>query len=430
MDRSPISSTRAVLPLVLFAALGVANLWQLALQGAGIDFFQFWAVGQAVEESLVGDVYAPGARPALARTFLLRAEEAGSAPQRIAAQFRREEIQVSNSPVLYAFFHAIQSGRYETDIARYRLLCLACTIGSVLALCLRFGYSWPGALAALGFALWAFNPLVDDIREGNVNQIQLAGLALFLVLPGRIDSVRGGLLRGAVLGAAIAFKPNLVFAAGLLGIGWLVSRRFKTLLLGSAGMAAGMIAAVVASLPLFSSARPWLAWAESLRTLAGEFRSTVGWGNFAGGWLLGDVLGVSLAPVLYLACLAAVAWCVWVGRRDGGAAGEDLDLREDRILAGLGPVVPLLAGDLAWPHYLILAIPLILLLLAPGSRPSWIPWAACGALLLVCSRPILEVLRIGGDYVTAAALAAGAAAIFTLGCVLAAAPSGRLAPRP
>jgi len=411
-------------------ALGAVNLWQLALQGAGIDFFQFWAVGQAVNESLVADVYAPGARPELARIFLSRAREAGSAPQQVAAEFRRDEIQVSNSPALYSLFHALESGRYETDIARFRILCLLCTAASVLALCRRLGYSWSGALAALAFALWAFNPLVDDIREGNVNEIQLAGLSLFLVLPGKLDDPRGGLLRGAVLGAAIAFKPNLIFAAGLLGLGWIVSRRLKALVWGSAGMAAGVLAAVVVSLPLWGSPRPWLAWAESLRTLAGAFRSTVGWGNFAGGWLLGDLLGVSLAPILYLACLGAVAWSVWAGRRESAASGDTLGAREDVILAALGPVVPLLAGDLAWPHYLVLAIPLILILLAPRERPAWMTWAASAALLLVCSRPILEVLGATGDYVTAAALATGSAALFILGCARTAASASPAAPRP
>jgi len=426
MDSPARASRHLVLPLALFAALGLVNLWQLGLQGVGIDFFQFWAVGQAVEESIVHDVYDPAARPELARVFLKRAEEGGSAPQRLAARFRSQEIQVSNSPLLYAFFHLIQGSGYEADFARYRLICIAGTVFSVLALCRRMGFTLAGSLAALAFVVWAFNPLVDDVREGNVNQIQLAGLAIFLVLPGGSDRIWPGLIRGAVLGAAIAFKPNLIFAAGLLGLGWILGRRLRTLVVGASGMAAGLLAAIVSSLLLFGSPRPWLAWARSLDALAGEFRSAVGWGNFAGGWLLRDLLGVNLSPFLYLLCISTVAGCVWLARRRAssrpGGPGKDepLDVREDQILASLGPAVPLLAGDLAWPHYLVLTIPLLILLFRPRPGPSWLPWGASAALLLVCSRPLLETIGAGGDYVTAAALFCGAALLFVLGCAEAA----------
>src|SRR5262245_50602526 len=87
--RDPLLARRGpgvLLAVLLAVALG--GMWSAITYAPGIDFYQFWVVGQAVEEKLVDDVYAPEARPRLAQTFLGRAALGSSRRQQAAADFR------------------------------------------------------------------------------------------------------------------------------------------------------------------------------------------------------------------------------------------------------------------------------------------------------------------------------------------------------
>ncbi|HXI04123.1 MAG TPA: glycosyltransferase family 87 protein, partial [Candidatus Saccharimonadales bacterium] len=341
------------LPLLVLALLGLVHVWQTAYEGMGIDFFQFWSVGQAVREHLVDDVYAPDAGPRLAKIFLERAREGGRRHQ-AAATFRRDEIQTSNTPFLYTVFYAFESGDYETDIGRFRLLGLLVAVLSVVTLCRRAGYSIAGTLAALVFVLWAFVPLHYDLREGNVNSVQLGAMALYLLLAGGQAPPWRRVAGGAALALGVAFKPNLLFVPLVLAMAWVIRREWKDLALKASGMALGALAAIVASAAFFGSVTPWLSWADTLRHINETFGSSVKWGSFGGGRLLADLTGRSLSPVLYLITLGAVAFAIWKARSGSPSAGEarTAALGEFAVL-GVGPLVPLIAADLAWPHYLV-----------------------------------------------------------------------------
>src|SRR5262245_45667939 len=114
--------------LALLLAVALGGMWSSITYAPGIDFYQFWVVGQAVEEKLVDDVYAAAARPRLAQTFFARAAQSASQRQRAAADFRKEEVQAASTPFLYTAFWALQSGDYDADLLRYRLLGLACVL--------------------------------------------------------------------------------------------------------------------------------------------------------------------------------------------------------------------------------------------------------------------------------------------------------------
>jgi hypothetical protein len=400
-----------ILPLALFAALGLIHAWTSGDQGVGIDFYQFWSVGQAVRESLVEDVYEPAAFPLLARIFERRAEQDGARRHLGAAAFRKDEIQTSNTPFLYTSFYALESGRYETDIRRFRFLSLSVTVFSVIALSWCAGYSLAGTLTILAFILWAFAPLQYDLREGNVNQIQMGCLALFLLIHKGFPATWRHLLGGAVLGLGVAFKPNLAFVPLVLVLAWVIQRRFRVLTLGVAGMASGGLLAVAVSSFFFGSLSSWFRWLETLRRMNEDIGFTVRWGSFGGARLLADWTGLNFSPLLHVLFLAAVGLSVWKWSRKGAPEYEGLYL-----VLGIGSIVPLLATDMAWPHYLVQAIPLAIFLLRPRGVEPLRAWLLLAALAGICSSPVLDFIGTGNDYVYAGALALGSLLLFVLGC--------------
>lgn len=415
------SAGLAFLPLALLAALGILNAWASGERGAGIDFYQFWAVGQAVHESLVENIYEPEARPRMAEIFSRRAEEDGSGRIRAAARFRREEIQAASTPFLYSFFYLMRSGEYEKDIRRYRILCLGCFVLAILAVCRLAGYGLEGTLVVLAFAFWAFLPVQDDLRDGNVNQIQFALLALYLWLQRAGKPAWRDLLAGAVLGVAIAFKPNLALVAVVLGLFWAIGGRVRTLSLRGAGFAAGLLFAVAGSSAFFGSVSCWGSWLSTLRQLDEQFDVAVGWGNFGGARLLRDWLGVNLSPALFLLTIGLVGICIWRGRRredpsEAGAAAQASAARDELLMVGIGLLVPLLAAGLAWPHYLVLAIPMCVYLMRPAERRAARALPAFLGVVCICSTPIFQAFKIEGDYLFASALALGSAILFGVGC--------------
>src|SRR5438874_9809411 len=204
----------AVLSLLLAVAAARESWVRYPASGA-IDFYQFWAVAQAAGE--VRDPYSPEARGSLARIPL-----DASPSQREVGQ-RRPVLETYSTPLLYAVFRAISSGDYDLDYLIYHLLSLACTAAAVLGLCVLFGWSAATALLALSALLLFASPFASDSVVGNVNQLQLAGLASLIALMHREKAVASG----AVAALLVLFKPNLVAAEALLLVALLAHGRLR-----------------------------------------------------------------------------------------------------------------------------------------------------------------------------------------------------------
>jgi hypothetical protein len=419
VERGPLFARRGpgvLLALLLAVALG--GLWSSITYAPGIDFYQFWAVGQAVEEKLVDDVYAPAARPRLGQTFFARAAQSPSQRQRAAADFRKQEVQAASTPFLYTVFWTLQSGDYDTDLLRYRVLGLACVLLSIAALGRLLGYALSEILLVLVYACAGLPALQNDLAEGNVNALQLALLALPILLLGGVHRAWRTVLAGVVLGLGLAFKPNVVLAAALLGGSWALARRWRELCAGALGLVLGLAFALVSASLFFGSAGCWGAWLVLARTLDQQLDVGVHWGNFALARLVRDATGFDAAWVLLLAALGLVATCLVRGRRSVQACTSTARL--DALMIAIGPVISLFAGRLAWPHYLLLALPLLLLVLQP--RPGGTEASARARVLLtlllgagLSSPMLLAVFGVENPYPLALAQASAAVLLFALG---------------
>lgn len=407
--------------LAVLLAVALGGLWSSLTWAPGIDFYQFWVVGQAVEEKLVDDVYAPESRPRLARTFLGRAALGSSQRQQAAADFRKQEVQAASTPFLYTAIWGLQSGDYDADLQRYRVLGLACALLSLAALGWHFGFAPSEILLVLAYVAAGVPALQNDLAEGNVNALQLGLLAVPIVLLGGAHRAWRTVLAGAALGLGVAFKPNVALAAVLLGGSWALARRWRELGEGALGLALGAACALASSSLFFGGAACWSAWLGMARTLDQQLDVGVHWGNFALARLVRDAVGFDAAWVLLTCALGLVAAFLVRARRsappDAGTA------RLDALMIAIGPVISLFAGRLAWPHYLLLALPLLLLVLQPRSGGTESGAGARAGRVLVTllvgagfSSPLLlAVLGVENPYTLALAQAGAAVLLFVLG---------------
>jgi hypothetical protein len=109
-----------------------------------------------------------------------------------------------------AAVHWIASGDFETDYWRWQILSLFAFCAGVLGIGQLSGLSWGAAFALLAVLLFALEPLHSEIRVGNVNNLQLGLLALYLCCQKLATDGRGWLAAGRILGIGVMFKPNLV----------------------------------------------------------------------------------------------------------------------------------------------------------------------------------------------------------------------------
>ena len=243
-DRSPTGSTGALpilpagplnrlalalaLALVLFS---LTALWNRGRSEIGIDFYQFWVVTQSVSAGLVENIYRDENRRAMGGIFFEMAEMAEMAERaektekakrqepagrRMKVARRRTFIKTWSTPFLYTAFHPLASGDYEADYTSFQLLCLLSTALAIGYFGRILGYPAAAALLVLAIVAQASGPLRADVRVGNVNQIQLGLLALFLLAHGRQGRPGRVVLSGIVLGAIVAFKPNLAMVVILI----------------------------------------------------------------------------------------------------------------------------------------------------------------------------------------------------------------------
>jgi hypothetical protein len=135
---------------------------------------------------------------------------------------------------------------------------------------------------------------------------------------------------------------------------------------------------------------------------------------------LGLASTVWLGPLVLGACAAAsiVGRKALSGRLAAGTPGAELvERRLDLLLAGLGAMVGLLAVELAWLHYYVLALPhLLCLLVPPGDGASRLAWVlGLVAFVLVAGEPLRQLFGLELETQLALAAAGGALA-FALGC--------------
>jgi hypothetical protein len=359
---------------VLFA---YARLWGRCVESPSVDFYQFWLVGRAARLQPGLDPYAEEARPALATAGL--AGVRSSLTLRAAMAYRRV-LETYSSPLLYATFGAAATSSYDRDRLTFQAVSMAAFVAGLVLLARAFDLGPLVRLVLLVFALEWNEPAFADAGVGNVGRIQIGLVGACFALLGWRSRARPVLL-GAVLAAAVLFKPNLAFLPLWLGLLFLVRRRYRDLALALAG---GAVAAVMAVAWAARGGFPLHAWPRWLTAASAMPEAAISFdlGNLSAARALGAALGMDVTLPLALALSALV---VFLLLRSG--PGPD----EEHLVLALGAVASLLVARLVWIHYYVLALPAVCACLRPSARPA-AAWSAVVALALFAVRPLFTVM--------------------------------------
>ena len=251
-------------------------------------------------------------------------------------------------------------------------------------------------MLAVLFAVW-FDPFVADVRFANSNRLLLAFVVVYLALLRRSDDRRSSLAAGAALGMIVLFKPTVIAVPALLSTLWWIQGRYQRCLAHAIGMGVALLVGVAGSSLLFGGWDCWPAWVESLRQFGQGSRPDAPMlNNVSTARILLELSGRDFSGVLSgLLFIGAAAW-LWRSRTP--AAGRAA-FRTEAWTTGIACVFPLIAAPIAWTHYFVLAIPLLVLLLSkpPDAEPSaalMIQWGIATLAIGVLSGPPLRAIGV------------------------------------
>ncbi|MCU0230106.1 MAG: hypothetical protein MUC67_01885 [Acidobacteria bacterium] len=371
--------------MLLIVALSTA--WHVHYsRSAGIDFYQFWLVGHAVDAGRVSSVYSLEGREELSRIGARLAATPGGSRRLVEAARTRAIFENFSTPFLYACFGRLYTGDYDADYLRYQFVCFVALAAAVGWFGRALGYRAIAAYLLVVLVVLGFRPGLSDLLVGNVTRLELAAVALAL------GALRGArpwreVVAGVLFGLLLCFKPNAFLLVALLPLLWLLHRRWGRLLRSGVGILLGAGFAIGASALFFGSLRPWLDWLTAMGRIEAESNLASQSGNFslARALIERGLPDPSLALTAGLTLAAAIALGIGARRHplaDGGAAapsrpGDDLFAAEVTTAAvGLG--IPLVGFHLAWMHYFVLALPLMFCALRPIAPAASGAWTSTG----------------------------------------------------
>jgi hypothetical protein len=400
--------------LAVLALFAVVNVARVTLTSVGHDFYQFWSIGHLAPHDAPIDLYAKHTSSAISKHALREVSGPhGSQRGRRAAAINRqlypEGVDPISTPTYYALFAALSGDDYDTDLLGFQIASTAMLMIAAWFLCRRVGYSPASTTLALTVLMLVFGPLHADIQTGNTNRMQLALLAAALSLH-HFGSRQGfRVAAGVLLGALIVLKPNLAGIPLLLAAVWLADRRFAELRSAAFGWLLGAGATVAVGTLRFS----WESWSQWISALAvyQSHPAPISQSNWSSARLIFEWTGADASVLLALSLTVCAATCAWWGR---SRASRTSRIDRDITAVGSALLVPLIASQIAWDHYFLLAAPALVVALRPAGH-SLTRRVCAGAILCACA---VSPLRIAwpeiGPMGLAASLAVGTAGLFAL----------------
>jgi len=402
---------------LLLVVTGLAGGWQQSRLAAGIDFYVPWVVVQSLQqegprpyETTSGRGLAQAGRQLLVSSYGGRSARAAR-----AAGFHGDFVLAPATPAHYALLGPLVSGVYDLDYLRFQILSLLAVLAALVGLGHVAGLdrTTTGLLAAV--VLLVFDPLMSDIRVGNVHRLLLAGLALFLFLL-QLQRSWARPAAGALLAMLTLFKPLTVFAVLMVGLSRVLQGRVRESLPELIGGLVGASLVVGASWWVFGGLDCWSRWLSSVGALPDGVVAVTA-GNYAPARVV-PALGALHPAVLPVVLCSVVAVALVRGRQamPGDLASR---LRLDGLTLAAGLLVFLLGAPLVWLHYDLLALPAVFLLLGSAGLPArraWgsTEWAVVGALALVGLQLPLQFLDLAPGKAQSAVVNMGLVLLFVV----------------
>jgi len=401
--------------LALFALVSLARL---TLSSVGHDFYQFWSIGQSSSQD---GLYAPATSRAAAEKALETVSGPdGSRRGRRAAAINRQlyasGIEPISTPAYYWAFSALPSGDYDTDLLVFQFVSTTALLWAAWLLFRRLGYTPIAAGLALTVLMLMFGPLHADIETANTNRLQLAWLAGAVALHHRSLRPTNRFAAGALLGLLIVLKPNFAAVPLLLAGVWTIDRRVAELRFAALGWISGAAVAIA----IGSLAYSWESWGQWVSALAvyQQHPAPIARSNWSAARLIFEWTGTDVSVALAIASLVGVAVCAWRGRT--GARPFERDV----ATLAIALLVVLIASQIAWDHYYLLAAPALVMSLRPGQSGWTRKAVASGALCACAITPLRVAWPEAGPLALAISGALGVVGLFVLSLLELSRPGG------
>ncbi|NJL59845.1 MAG: DUF2029 domain-containing protein [Desulfobacteraceae bacterium] len=206
-----------------------------------IDYFTAWSVPKALSVTNVANIYTSEDQKALGDVIRQHAESPLSSPHQVSASKTVTElydgrIDATGTPFIYAVIGLSATGDYAKDRRNYIIFCLICFMLSLLILCRLLKFSFVSGALLITFFVSAYAPVIADVKIGNVNQIQLFMLTLFIWLTAKSEH---SLAAPVILGIGAMFKPTTAAVCLLSLLSPMIRKEYKILIRRIVGISIG-----------------------------------------------------------------------------------------------------------------------------------------------------------------------------------------------
>lgn len=392
--------------LALLTALATIIMMGRFNGSLGIDFYQYWGVGKAQEWS-PSQLKSPAAEQER-YAAVLNAQAARPADRRfVEANKIRHELQLVQTPLCYSIF-TLMPANFSLAFGLFQIIQGILFLAAILILSEVYFGNWLKLLPYGLLLAVSYEPLISDLRVGNLNTVYLFGFASLLLLADR--SLRKHSPRQA-LGASILFmiilvflallKPNWDLAILLLAV-YLWVGRGKSVFVSTA--AAGVVSgAVFVLLPCiqFHSWMVWQDWYRYLRTWNGaSMLARIPEGNYSAVLLFSQIIGSSiLTGTILLGLLMAISIFIalMVAKEKEESFGKGLAraaircFTDPHLIIAVGVTLTLLVYYFAWLHYYTLSLLPAFWLLSP--RYPWRYGKVAGFVSIIFTSNFIETVR-------------------------------------
>lgn len=339
--------------------------WQYATQTPMVDFFVFWCVPHALSVKPVANIYTEQARREMGNEMATEAQSPSTPEAQKQATYANMQDTLHNgrvdahgSPFLYTLIGLMSSGDYEADQKRFAIVSGFCLAAAVAMLCYLLRISTVSIILLLAFLAADFAPVVSDLGVGNINEIQLFAVALFIWFAGRSQSLAAGI----VIGMATMIKPTTGSVVVLAMIIGLADRDYRGLLRLLIGVVVSSVMCIAVSGLYFGNPKMWIEFIKSMSDTLGEGSYPLEKGNYGLAKLLFGATGPGTTIIL-ITLVAVFAWLIFSTRRKSSAAIAAMP--NAFAAGGVGCAAMLLSSPLAWVHYFVLLIPLSVYVIQP-----------------------------------------------------------------